>query len=97
MQLKIKQYGHLQPEGRLNQSAGEQGKVLTITNLTAGSITIFASDGNGQWEICKFDDDSDMIFTPESESFSACLPVINYLIKAEGSEEVNPDVLITLS
>jgi hypothetical protein len=96
MLLKIKQGLLTRDYGTLNQVQGEQGKVLTITNLTAGSITIFSSDGNGLWEICKFDDDTDMIFTPESESFSACLPVINYLIKAEG-EDVNPDVLITLS
>ncbi|MDR2426814.1 MAG: hypothetical protein LBD46_06540 [Endomicrobium sp.] len=97
MILKIKQGLLVRDFGVLNQVEGEQEKVLTITNLTSGNITIRASDGGGYWEVCKFEDGSDMVFTSESGSFIARLPVINYLIKAEGSEDVNPDVVITLS
>ena len=97
MILKILQFGKLNEVGRCYVAAAETAKMLQVANLTAGGITIQASVDGQNYENCKFDDGSDMVFTPESESFIAELPAGNYLIQAVASDEVNIDVEIILA
>jgi hypothetical protein len=92
MILKIIQGEAVRDFGTCHQIAGENKKILQISNLTSGSITIYASNGDDFWEIAQFKDGSDMVFTANTQ---VRLDVGNYRIKAEG--EANEDVKIRLS
>ncbi|MDR1196377.1 MAG: hypothetical protein LBL00_07875 [Endomicrobium sp.] len=69
---------------------------LEVVNLTAGSITITASVSGKQFEVMKFDDGTDMAFTAGDDTMQATLPKGNYIVIAEGSDDVNDDVEIVL-
>jgi hypothetical protein len=86
-----------QDEVIANDFARANQMFLEVINLQSGSITIKASVSGEQMEIMKYiDDGSNAIFIAGDATMQATLPKGNYIVIAEGTDDVNDDTNIIL-